>query len=123
MFRTYLFRISAIVVSCTLIGAFGVHSMEVEHEHPGHVHAGHEDSTSLFSLGEYVHAAEKKFLLALSSTFSLLSLLYLWTKHRERFLLVPRFARLCSVLPKRTSYDDAVQICFSDGILNPKLYG
>lgn len=74
MAREPVSHISRLFFICTLsfslVLSFGLHSIEVEHVHPGH-HPGHyaagqhSEGTDVINIDEYFHATEQKFFLAL----------------------------------------------------------
>jgi hypothetical protein len=108
-----------------LVFSFGLHSLQISHEHPGHVHKNgansHQDEP-LTVLGEYTHATEKKmfvFVSAVLPIFALASLLPLW----NRFLMLVQI--LYTQNRRRLKYQTHqtfLELLFSQGLLNPKLH-
>lgn len=70
----------SVTIVCALIFSFGIHSVEMVHEHPGHAHndgAYHPGEVeNILSLHEYIHANEQKLFLFILMSFLVLGSLY-----------------------------------------------
>ena len=118
-----------------LLASFGLHAIQIAHEHQGanhhHSHSGAEpvssnDGQSLSSLGEYMHAADKKLWIILpaplfASLAVLLALCGSWLLLlefvRRRVALVFYLGRYRQSL--RRNY---LNFLYSQGLHNPKLF-
>lgn len=116
-----------------LLFSFGLHSLQISHSHPGHgAHHGSSQQEEknhggdTLTLGEYMHAAEKKLLFimmfALLMSAGVVAMLYgSW----EQFLL--RANLLFEISSRRRKEEvlevfDYFELLFSRGILHPKLH-
>lgn len=126
--------IPALVIG-TLLLSFGMHSVQVSHDHPGH--AGHHDKTagehkksnsgSSEALGEYLHSAADKKLFVIFASVALLSvwmtgiLFGNWTQFilHENLRYSSFFRKRKEVISHVLRY---LQLFLSLGILHPKLY-
>lgn len=123
----------AILVVLTLLFSFGLHSVQVAHSHPNHAeHQGHthgesqEHKSSGSTLGEYMHAADKKLLLILAALSMLaLGLVTTLSSSWEHFILHKNLL-LCTFFKKSRetalSTHNYLKWCFCKGILHPKLH-
>ena len=126
-------RVLTALIVLTLLGSFGLHSMQITHTHPGHTHFGEETSKStsevVFSLHEFIHGNEQKMFL-----FVVLAVLLLGCFLLPRFLygvaLELRNAITCSmcnqaVLRSYSVFDKLHSffiLLFRTGVLNPNLH-
>jgi hypothetical protein len=121
--------ISALIAG-TLVFSFGLHSVQVAHEHPDHVHtfgATHEtEEHFVLALGEYMHMAEKKLYLTVPPVVQLaasVSLILFGSWALFVFLNELSFVRF---LRKRkemfSAATDHIRITLSRGIMHPKLH-
>ena len=132
MFTFFQSRFLTIFVALALVFSFGVHSIELSHEHPGH---GHLDGSyhpgekeTVLSLNEYIHGQEQKLFLAI-----LLATLLIGSLLRPSFLnsSIETFVQVFTLklgsvfvsLYKKLLYFTIYLVClFQKGVLNPKLY-
>lgn len=114
---------SATLLSLALITAFGLHSVELKHEHHlgAHTHQ-HQSGSPDFDIDEYVHGTEQKFFLLI-----LLALLAVGVLLQQiPWQGASRPPASCCLYP-RTSVTDHRETnyllqLFIKGILNPKLH-
>ena len=122
----------SILVTVTLLFSFGFHSVQIAHSHPGHTEhhgntqqEGQEHGGGSLSLGEYMHAADKKLFIILAS-LSLLAFSFLATFGSWEQFMVSILHRYSTVfrhfknIPTRL-YSFLSQ-CLRIGILHPKLH-
>ena len=111
------------ITACMLVLSFSVHSLQIEHVHPGgDTHA--QGKTEV--LGEYMHAAEKKlFFYAVLSFLLLGAFLVPGTKSGQELMLSLRTI-LVRVYRSRVFFGlrlfSHFRILLKRGILNPKLF-
>ena len=119
----------AFFVVSMLIFSFGLHSIQIPHDHQDHytTHANEKGHVGEFErLSSYMHVAEKK-LIAMASQLLLLcasaalilfgswSILMLYQSRRLYIGFKALSERFCVLR-------DYLSWCFSQGLLNPKLY-
>jgi hypothetical protein len=114
----------SILVTFTLLGSFGLHSVQIVHTHAGE-HTTENDAASSAPLGEYLHGAEKKFFVAVAALLLVhMSLINGLTGSWSRLVrTAERSARM--ILKGRRSLNIASyynQLFFSTGLLHPKLH-
>lgn len=131
-------RLLALLAAVTLVFSFGLHSIQIDHEHyqsystptnvgvdesASHTHASAANDADMVLLGEKMHMSDKKlFILLLSlSVYALSQFAVTWT---ERLNLQSKLVRIFSLVIKQASYRIYfyLEILFARGILNPKPY-
>lgn len=112
---------------CSLLGSFGLHAIQIAHEHQGE-HGAHGEATSHHSssvaenVTEYLHGTEKKFFLALLAatlligTFVLSTTLSVCVSTDLATYVVRRRLRTPAEAPSLYT------LLYSNGILNPKAH-
>lgn len=116
---------AAALLCCLLIFSFGLHTIQVEHTHPGdHVHTA-DQAQGENSLSTYMHGTDKKlFLLAV------LAFLLIGTLVRTQYSLLEvactciRYITICYLSKRSTSlrFFNYLRTLFSSGVLHPKTY-
>ncbi len=119
-------RVCVMVLACTLVFSFGLHSVDIHHAHPAeHTHTHHQtsDQTGRIVLSEYAHMGDKKIFIAVVSAFMFSCVVS---------VVQSALQRLCAALSRRTrtwlrdSRQQEIvkweQEFFAGGILHPKLY-
>lgn len=121
-----------IMVGVSLIFSFGLHAVELTHQHPGHEHTngtyhpGEKETTLV--LHEYVHANEQKLFFIL-----VLSLLLIGSFLRPSFLTsswdsffgyisLEIFRSVHFQYQVYISFENYIRHMFKSGILHPKLH-
>jgi hypothetical protein len=120
----------SVCVAATLISSLGLHTVEINHTHPQHTHqhehSSHGHDGTMVSVGEYIHLAEKKLLLALVVSALAVSILLKPTRRfREQLLIYYRILRARCLLyrvRRRGSLINYLTLYLSRGVLNPKLF-
>lgn len=124
----YVRALVACVVLC-LVVSFGMHSVQIEHAHPGEVgpHAAHAEEISIAAADAYMHGTDKKFLLLMLGALALVavSAIFLqpraWVRHLRALN-----ASATGVLYRRQrvarSEHDYLTRLFRCGILHPQLH-
>lgn len=115
---------SATILSFALIAAFGLHSVELKHEHSpvSHTHQ-HQSGSPDFDIDEYLHGTEQKFFLVI--LLSLLAFgLFALQKPRVTETQLPVTNISYSYFRNDFSYREInyLKQLFRKGILNPKLH-
>ena len=119
--------ILVILIACALVFSFGLHAVQISHDHPGNTshHAAEKEGSTdvIVSLGDFMHMADKKFFLPITLTLlSIAALAILYGTWRVFMLLNERTYSFSLRRKQRT--DDVVEYYleyyFSRGILHPK---
>lgn len=128
VFGSLSFSFLSTLVVVALLCSFGLHSVQITHEHPGHAdHHGsssHEEGAPLLMLGEYMHLSDKKLFLGLAAvpflTAGALFILFgsWWQLVASLELLYQ--AHLRKRQESVLSIFDYLRSYFSDGILHPQ---
>jgi hypothetical protein len=116
--RDFIRPLLAGAVVCALIFSLGIHAVDTHHTHPGHKESHGHQSPSMTVIGEYTHATENKFSIAIISIW----FLALATARRPDLLIKKvrySFSERLAILRRRMY--DPYQRQFSIGLLNPKL--
>ena len=125
--RTSFLPIMVIPMTIVLLFSFGLHTVQVDHTHPG-VHTTsndhHEGEADPSSFTEYLHGSEKKLFLllvlgflALGMGLSLVSTALSYTRYISYNKI--RSIRDLSLEPRLF---DIHKLLFCSGILHPKVY-
>lgn len=121
-----VFTIVAAIIACGLVLSFGLHTIQLDHTHPGshHLSGAHaEDGTFTFS--EYLHGTEKKLFILTIIGFLLAGAFVGLQNIPHPFLALCIF---CKALRYRSiSYAfyrsfDLYLLLFKKGLLNTKAY-
>jgi len=112
------FRITTLSVAFLLVFSFGLHTIEIEHEHPYHSASHHERAShgeETAALSVYLHAGDRKALLALPPLELSHAFLVSYAPSVEGVAYRESAGRsvVCT---------DHLRECLSDGILNTKVY-
>lgn len=119
-----LYGFSVFVLSSAIVFSFGLHSIQLEHSHPGH-HSGKGETAhgDLLNIDEYVHGTEQKFFIVmLLLTFFAFSL----TLASQLLQVSPRTSvSVNDVHAQGRTWShgiDYLVILFARGVLHPKLH-
>lgn len=124
-------RVFSVCVAFALIFSFGLHTVDTNHTHPTHVHEhGHSHSgthgESTYTISEYAHMAEKKWLSALIVGMLFASLVPLTSWFSWRIFLLQVTSRYVHrtkwLLQVERIVENTLTRLFSRGILHPRPY-
>jgi len=115
------------VLTCVLVASFGLHTIEINHSHPGHIaDLAHHGDSSVDNLAEYLHGSNKQdFFLVLVSLLSLgvyLLVLPSYLLVQVRQLLLIRQFVVTTQSMQGYRFFDVYQELFSGGVLHCKVH-
>lgn len=122
-----LASLCTIALSSVLVFSFGLHTVELEHTHPGeHAHATTQSDGGVTMLGEYLHGTEKKIFLYAVLGFLLLGI-FIGVTARATTLIRTNLEHVVRVWSTKHSVlfhrsCNYLLLSLSAGIQNPKLY-
>lgn len=132
--NTLLTYVLTLCIALSLISSFGLHAVQIGHIHPGHQeqnesshrHQNEHESGEFSVLGEYMHAAEKKLYLLITSVWSLstVAIPFLYGDW-SAFLFTVNLLFIVMLQRNKKhllSADNYIRLFLARGILNPKLY-
>ncbi len=114
----------ALILSLGLVFSFGLHAVQIEHAHFGDVHAHGGEHQSVFSdLGEYMHLADKKMLLILSSG----TLLWIFLLHIDAWSRLLQYVHTYSLRYRQRRFQvyralGYLSRFFGEGLLHSKVH-
>lgn len=129
--KLFLFLITS-GTALVLVFSFGLHSIQIVHEHPGVAHhalqqhgdAGEtEEGSTLLFFGEHMHHADKKLFLLLLAASVLLG--FLISNNWRSFIGYAGCRYGCfwkRMELDRTQYEDAITLYVQKGLLHPKFH-
>lgn len=119
-------RFVAIFIAFSLLTSFGLHSIQIEHEHPTSHHShNNEHSSKGIMLGEYMHLADKKLVaLVLMAGIVLFAFLDGVVRMRKGFLVyaLQKYLQLRKKSSEQYHFFNYLCLYFKKGIIHTKAY-